>query len=329
MNGLKELMSRAIGLQKAGNADQALKLLQAAGQLDNPPLNFYLFLFLCHRDLQKLYPGLEALALELKYFPENVTAKKFFEDLMPKCFACPEQITVLHKFSNILPAGGIMIDVGSGLGHVSASQLHEGRSVIGLEPVSGTFDIQTIRFRNRLKDGTLNLFPEACSNEEEQRYFACSNDIFSLYGTLSESFPGDFEGFYPLNRRIHVQTTRLSSILRSCTNTRTQCHLVKIDVSGHELEILQGCFSTGDLQYLPAGLMISFVPWTNALLKIKESLELLIQSGYTRFKFVTYWARLSIKETEWLRPQDASAEELELCTGSVQEFPTNCQLPIF
>jgi FkbM family methyltransferase len=147
-----------------------------------------------------------------------------------------ETILLLEKY---LKPGDTYIDIGANYGYMSinADQIvgNDGL-VIAIEPEPRVRDL--LKFNSKLNKSRLTIVGKAVSDSEGQANFNVATEIglSRLDNSKKNTFGMD------LNNKVTVQKTTLDIIIRDFAHNRN-VKFVKIDVEGHELNILNGALN--------------------------------------------------------------------------------------
>ena len=162
------------------------------------------------------------------------------------------------------------LDVGANVGIYSwgVHNLCPSRKIIACEPDPRNFQLLQMTLKH-CNPNNITILPLALSNESRQASFL-QDELTSATGTLEDGTKPWVELY--LNgsaKKIVVGTTTIDKV----TKESSVPSLIKIDVEGHELEVLDGAKDTLN-QVTPSLIIESFPP------KQKTVIKLLLSRGY-------------------------------------------------
>jgi len=176
----------------------------------------------------------------------------------------------LELIRSLLREGDCFIDVGSHIGLYSleaAKITGDLGKVFAFEPNPKTFTRLLINiYLNRFK----NIYPILAAVSNKSGIIEMSLPPDSNWGTTRLSQAQNHDPFFI------VSTIRLDEALKSRLEGN-KVNLVKIDVEGLELEVLEGLFSSCD-DYLPEHIIFEYIP--NHFPQAYNAAQYLLNKGY-------------------------------------------------
>lgn len=165
----------------------------------------------------------------------------------------------------------LVFDIGSNIGTTIEFFSHRANKVVGFEPNPTLFQRLKQRFENR----NVILDPRGLSNEVGYKIFRIANaDTIS---TFSDDWVNNsrFTGDYIWNEGITVETTTLDSVIEQYGIP----DYIKIDVEGHEFEVLTS------FTKLLENTVISFEWAEEQKNKIEQTINYLHNLGYENYSY--------------------------------------------
>ena len=190
-----------------------------------------------------------------------------------------EEIAFVKKF---LKKGDFFFDIGANIGLFSlvvSSILGEKGKVIAFEPCSITF--QRLKENIGLNQFT-NIVPEnvALSNKSGFAELQIASNGYDAWNSLAKPSAGE------LLEVEEVKTITLDDFVRNLGLDKTKISLIKIDIEGWEIPMLQGAKEFLSSSNAPI-LLVEFTDENaqNAGFSCKELYELLVSYGYTLYSY--------------------------------------------
>ncbi|MFA6217280.1 MAG: FkbM family methyltransferase [Candidatus Omnitrophota bacterium] len=150
-------------------------------------------------------------------------------------YRCIFELEVSEVLWRLIKPGDLVIDVGANVGYMTsimASRCGTTGTVLAFEPHQFVFSVlkdNVQLFKQNKKAGKITIFNAALSNARKEQRLVSFNedDILKSWGT---SYLSDDQ-----SQGIPAMTTTLDEIV-----SKQSVSLVKIDVEGHELRVLEG-----------------------------------------------------------------------------------------
>jgi FkbM family methyltransferase len=196
-------------------------------------------------------------------------------------------LVVSEAVCRLLPLGGTAIDVGANIGHMTGLMAKRAGStgrVISFEPSSRirkTLNHNVARWGADPRFARISIRACAASDRQETCRLYYPSSIFSSNegtASLEESWGGN-----SASESEDVDTTTLDSALSDETEN---IHLLKIDVEGHELAVLNGAF-----QLLARKRFVHIIFEDSAQYRSPVH-ELLESCGYTLYRLARSFVRI-------------------------------------
>ena len=150
------------------------------------------------------------------------------------------QIKILDFHKKFLPENKLVFDIGANIGNKTEAYLKLNCQVIAVDPDQKNAKILKRRFHN---NGNLTVIGKAISSQErvEKLYI---HEPGSPLNTLSKKWKNQLEesqetnerGNFDFSQSVEVQTTTLDNLI----DLYGLPYYIKIDVEGHELDVIKG-----------------------------------------------------------------------------------------
>lgn len=187
-----------------------------------------------------------------------------------------ETILLLEKYLN---PGDTYIDIGANYGYMSINAdrlVGNSGLVISIEPEPRVRDL--LRFNTRLNKSKLTIVDKAISDSVGEASFNVATEIglSRLDNSKQNTFGMD------LNNKVTVQKTTLDRIISDFVHDRN-VKFVKIDVEGHELNILNGASNLISKNRTIFMLEINHGALSQSDLGFKDIFEFFVERSYKVF----------------------------------------------
>lgn len=142
---------------------------------------------------------------------------------------------VMEAMREFLRPGASFVDIGANLGYYSLRVAHEhvDASVHAFEPFPANFQILQGSIRLNGLEGRIRAYPVACSDEDRTVWIAGADWTSGGKGILQGDQPD------PTWPSMRVEARRLDAFAPNL-----KADLVKVDVEGHEPQVLRGMWQT-------------------------------------------------------------------------------------
>ena len=228
------------------------------------------------------------------------------------CFE-KDELTFATRF---LKSGDFFLDIGSNIGLFSliASPIIGNKgSIMAIEPGLQTYNrlVENVKLNKFTNIHTLNL---ALSNIEEEREFFVDKTGYDAWNSLGKPSAGNF------HEKEVIQTKTLDRLVVEYSHT--QIDLIKIDVEGWELPVLQGAKQVLSQKNAPV-LMVEFTEENakNAGFTCRKIFEIGIEYGYRWYEYSITENQLNVVniKDEYLYENLFAIKSIELAMIRLQQ----------
>lgn len=165
----------------------------------------------------------------------NIFSDKFIELLQKKT-----QKNVTYYSSFLHSGSGVIFDIGANKGNKVKAFLKMGYKVIAVEPESSAAETMRFRYGN---NKNVTIITKAVSDKEDDSKLLRIHDARSGFNTFSDKWIASLGNkdrhngkSYEFKRSCVVHTTTVESLI----NAYGVPHFIKIDVEGHEINVIKG-----------------------------------------------------------------------------------------
>jgi len=176
--------------------------------------------------------------------------------------------------------GMTVVDVGANIGYypiMEAKLVGESGFVYAIEPAQENFQLLLENIKLNGLQQNFETYNIGVSNKTRKERFYLSTHS-NLHTFIKDGFDGKYTTTGVTNKYVDVDVTDLTAFLKN----KRPVHLIRMDVEGYEVEILEG-LENALIQGLFQGKIIfecHFPKYDNQKHSIKKQLEMLFKHGY-------------------------------------------------
>lgn len=308
---LKGVLDECVAQVDAGNIEHAFARLTDAYDPRFPIFGWFHLVGLCLTRMKLVNPAASAFSRELELFPSNTRAQSYLSELLATFQFGPRHEV---EFESIIPnliANTVLIDIGSNVGNVAFEFLTRNIRVISIEAFRRNVEYQSLRFMGHDR---CNVLHGACSSSEGLKKLWVGDDCYATFSTLESGWVRACHKEYNLGLSEEVPCGTVWDFLDLVEPIEGQPLFVKVDVCGHEGEVLRGLF--GDRRSAQVeGIMIECLGLLDTEARVKEITATLVREGFHSLRYVFYHGRLVMRDSGWLTDEDAGRAPFPLLSN--------------
>jgi FkbM family methyltransferase len=202
----------------------------------------------------------------------------------------------------------LVYDVGMHNGNDTAFYLHQGYRVIAIEADPVFVEQAKWRFAQEIREGRLTILNIGIGSQSGHAdFWICDdNSVWSSFDRTVASRDGS------RHHALRVQAAKFKEVL----DVYGVPHYLKIDIEGNDGLCVQGLSGVSLPKYISMEAQCSGNPDTLTESELLMTLDLLRDTGYTRFKLISqvrFWAAGNIRGPKWLHRVALSTAHGRLC----------------